>query len=345
MKPKSRVSIKDIAQEAGVSVQTVSRVVNNKDGVGEETRNSIRQIIDRLGYRPNEVARSLVAGRSNTIACISQSLTDYALASIIKAIKKQAQAKGYFVLTGEAEDENETRNLIDIFLSRQTDGLVIIDPGMDGRYTYIQELVMRGFPLVYISTTPRGEPVSYVNCDDLDVGYQATAYLIQLGHRSIATITGPLQEENAAMRFKGYQRALSEAGIAFDPRLVETSSWLSSGGYDAAKRLNKKAIPFTGLVIQSDPLAIGASCALRELEIAIPEQVSVIGADDHPWVAYMDPPLTTMRQDMAAIGQQAANLLLDRIENPDWTPQGILVKTELVVRKSCKALIFAKKTR
>jgi LacI family transcriptional regulator len=339
MRRKSRISIVDVAKAAGVSVQTVSRVINNKDGVSDEMRERVWEFVNSLGYQPNDVARSLVAGRTFTLACISQSLTDFALASIIEAMRKQAQKQGYIVLTGAAPDANEARNLIDIFQRRQMDGLVIIDPGMDERLETVRELVNRGFPVVYISTTPKGEPVSYVNCDDYDCGYQATAYLIGLGHRKIATVTGPLNEEIAATRLRGYRQALNDVGIGYDEGLVVSGAWLSQSGYDCVQRLTQRTTDFTAIVCQSDPMAIGAMSALRDVHLSVPDRVSLIGVDDHPWISFSNPPMTTMHQDLTAIGDKAIDFLLDRINNKQWKPQGALVKTTLVERSSCRQIL------
>jgi DNA-binding LacI/PurR family transcriptional regulator len=338
MNPEKRVSIRDVAREAGVSVQTVSRVVNNKDGISEATRDRVRAIIDTMGYEPNVIARSLIAGRSYTIACIAQSLTDHALASIIEAMRKAAEASGYIVLAGQAETAIEARNLIDLFLRRRVDGLVIIDPGMDSRFEYVQELVASGFPIVYIGTTPEDDSVSSVNCDDFQACHDATRHLISLGHREIATITGPLAEQNARMRLDGYKAALAEAGITFDEGLVHTGPWAAENGYRGIKTIAARGRPFTGVAVQSDPFAVGAMAALREIGRPVPEKVSLVGMDDHPWVGYLDPPLTTMRQDLGKIGSEAVRLALDRIENQNWKAESINVGTTLVERLSCRKL-------
>lgn len=334
MNQERRVSIRDVAREAKVSVQTVSRVVNNKDGISEATRERVRAIIDAMGYEPNVIARSLIAGRSYTIACIAQSLTDHALASIIEAMRKAAEASGYIVLAGQAETAAEARNLIDLFLRRRVDGFVIIDPGMDARFEYVKELVANGSPIVYIGTTPEDDSVSYVNCDDFQSCHDGTRHLIELGHRAIATITGPLGEQNARMRLEGYRAALAESGIPYDERLVATGPWLAKNGYESMHAIAARGAPFTGVVVQSDPFAVGAMCALKELGYRIPQDISLVGMDDHPWVAYLDPPLTTMRQDLVMIGSEAVRLLLDRMTSKEWKAEGVTVGTSLVARSS-----------
>jgi LacI family transcriptional regulator, repressor for deo operon, udp, cdd, tsx, nupC, and nupG len=345
MKKEKRVSIRDVAKEANVSVQTVSRVVNNKDGISEATRERIQGIIESMGYEPDVIARSLVAGKSYTIACIAQSLTDHALASIIEAMRKSAEAAGYIVLAGQAETATEARNLIDLFRRRRVDGLVIIDPGMDSRFEYVKELVASGFPIVYIGTTPEDDSVSYVNCDDFQSCRDATRYLIGLGHRRIATITGPLTEQNARMRLAGYKAALEEDDISYDEGLVATGSWLAKNGYDSLRAIAARGRPFTGVVVQSDPFAVGAMAALRELGMRVPEKVSLVGMDDHPWAAYLDPPLTTMRQDLNQIGGEAIRLALDRMTKKEWRAEGVCVGTSLVERSSCAPLQASWPTR
>jgi len=188
---RSRPTIQDVARRAGVSRQTVSRVLNNKGEVRPETRDRVLAAIEELNYRPNAVARSMVRGHTCTLGCISPSLTDFTFASIIEGAQAEARRQGYFILTGSAPTEQEVESLLEEFLHRQVDGLIVFNPYADGRFRYLHPLIETGIPVVYLGNTARGEPVSSVRCDDQDGGYPGHplsagpgAYGRRDGHRS-----------------------------------------------------------------------------------------------------------------------------------------------------------------
>ena len=179
------------------------------------------------------------------------------------------------------------------------------------------------------------EPVSWVKCDDREGGYQATEYLINLGHAAIATLTGPDNEECTVDRLNGYHRALISAGLEFDPALTATGDWSATSGYQSTQRLLAAGQPFSAIFAQNDRMAVGAVRALQEAGLRVPDDVSVIGFDDIPLVSYFEPPLTTLRQPMKESGRQAARLLIETIQSSDHPPEEILIHARLIERASC----------
>jgi DNA-binding LacI/PurR family transcriptional regulator len=332
---RSRPTIKDVAARAGVSRQTVSRVINNKGEVSDATRARVLAAIEELGYRPNAAARSMVVGRTCTLGCISPSLTDYTFANIIDSAQAEARRLGYFVLAGSARKESEVEPLLEEMLHRQIDGLLVLNPHADRRYQHFLPLIEKGMALVYLNNTPRGEAISSVHCDDRDGGYQATRYLVNLGHTAIATILGPSNEECSFDRLDGYRQALADVGLTYVPELTMQGDWSATSGYQATRHLLAAGRPFSAIFAQNDQMAVGAIRALREENRRVPDDVSVVGFDDIPLASYFDPPLTTLRQPMQECGRQAARLLVDTILDPGRTPEQIAIPARLVERASC----------
>jgi DNA-binding LacI/PurR family transcriptional regulator len=313
----------------------VSRVINNKDEVSPETRARVLAAVEELGYRPSAVARSMVAGRTCTLGCISPNLTDYTFACIIESAQAEARRQGYFILTGSAPTEADVEPLLEEMLHRQVDGLLVINPHADDRHRHFLPLVEKGMAVVYLNNTPQDEPVSSIRCDDHEGGYQATRYLIGLGHTAIATLVGPDNEECTFDRLAGYRQALAQAGLDFDSALTASGDWSATSGYQATQRLLATGQPFSAVFAQNDRMAVGSIRALQEAGRLVPDDVSVIGFDDIPLASYFDPPLTTLRQPMEESGRRAARLLIETIQNPDRPPELVLTHARLIERASC----------
>jgi DNA-binding LacI/PurR family transcriptional regulator len=327
----SRPTIRDVARLAGVSHQTVSRVMNKRENVSRETQERVDAAILELGYRPSAIARSMAHGRTHTLACISPNLTDYTFASIIEGAETEARQHGFFLLSSSAEDDESFRTLVDELVEhRRVDGLMIINPYADRRY----ENIPPNFPTVYVGAAARSEAVSSVCLDDEHVAYEATKHLLELGHRSVAMVTGPMEEDCSRDRSVGYRRALTDAGLPFDERLVTEGDWSASSGQSGFLGFVKNGLKPTAVFAQNDRMALGILRAARDLGLDVPAQLAVIGVDDMPLSSYFDPPLTTMRQDMPAIGQTATRLLLDIIENNHTSVQALKLPAQLIVRQS-----------
>jgi LacI family repressor for deo operon, udp, cdd, tsx, nupC, and nupG len=328
---RSRITIREVASRAGVSHQTVSRVINNSERVNPETRRRVEQAIAELGYTPNAIARIMARGKPSMLACISPNLTDFTFASIIEGAENEARQHGYFLLAASAPDEEEFRCLVEQLVdSRRTEGLIVMNPYADGRYRFLPKHV----PIVFIGAHPRGEAVDSVYLDEEAAGHCATAHLIGLGHRRIAMITGPLGEDCSQDRQTGYQKALVFAGLPFDSAIVIEGDWSASSGYQAVDRLFTGGHTFSAIFAQNDRMAVGAIQAIRGAGKSVPQDVSVIGFDDMPLASYFDPPLTTMRQDTFRMGREATRLLLSAVEDFSSASQHLSLPVELIIRGS-----------
>ena len=332
---RSQVTIRDVAALAGVSHQTVSRVINDSERVRPETRSRVEAAIEELGYHPNAIARSMARGHTHTIGCISPNLSNYIFASMIESAQAEARRQGFFILTGSAPSVDEVQPLLDEMLNRRVDGLLILNPRDDNRYRYLLPLIQRGMPVVYLKNSPKGELVSSVCCDDQNGSYQATRYLLELGHTSIATIIGPENEECTQDRVEGYRQALLEAGTNPEEVLITKGDWTAESGGQAIRQLLASEIPFSSVFAQNDQMAVGAIRALRDAGLRVPQDISVIGYDDIPLASYFDPPLTTIRQPMDEFGLHGAQLLIEAVKNPKYIPKQVRLNAQLIKRNSC----------
>ena len=330
---RNRSTIRDVAHEAGVSRQTVSRVINGDPRVAPTTREQVQAAIARLDFRPNLIARSMAQGRSNTLACLAPNLTDYTFASIIEGAEAEARQHGYFLLSSSAPDPAAFAALVEqLVLQRRVDGVLVINPYIDPRYQHLSPEA----PVVLVGARSRDPRLGSISLDEQAAAQTAVAHLTSLGHRRIALIHGPLAEDCSQDRNAGYAAALQAAGLNFDPALVVGGDWSATSGYEAVGHLLQAGADFTAIFAQNDRMAVGAVRALREAGRRVPDDASVIGFDDIPLASYFDPPLTTMRQDMPGIGRQAAGLLIHALAHPDAPAQHIRQPAELVVRQSTR---------
>ncbi len=330
--PRSRLTIRDVARQAGVSHQTVSRVINNDALVTPETRARVEAAIATLGYQPNAIARSLAAGRTHTLACLAPNLTDYTFARIIEGAEMGCRQHGFFLISSSVPDEAAFAAIInELVPSRRIEGLMVINPYIDQRTQHLPA----GFPTVFIGGHPRpGHDVDAITLDDFGAARSAVHHLIALGHRRIAMITGPLVEDCTQDRIAGYHRALQEAQLEADSTLIVEGDWAASSAHKATLELMQLKRPPSAIFAQNDRMALGALRATRDLGLSVPGRLSVIGLDDMPLASYFDPPLTTMQQDMFAIGRTAAQLLVRAVEQPQAKHQQLRQPAELIVRQS-----------
>lgn len=329
-------TIRDVAAAAGVSPQTVSRVINNRPDVAPQTRRRIWQIIQELGYQPSALARALVSKRTYALGLITADFSDYFFTQVIVGAEAEARRNGYFFILCSTErnpaDEPEYLRLL---TERQVDGILFARPSTEQDSRHVASLVRQGVPLVTTAYHLPGEQLTVVDVDNVQGGLQATRHLVSRGHRRIGMITGPADWKSVKDRSEGYRQALEAADIPFDPRCVVHADWSYEGGYLAMQQLLLQAPDLTALFAQNDCMAIGAMRALREAGRRIPEDVAVVGFDDIPAAAYCYPPLTTMRQPMQEVGRVATRLLLELIQDPATERKEVLLNAELVHRSSC----------
>jgi LacI family transcriptional regulator len=337
MAGNKRITISDVARKAGVSKQTVSRVINDKPDVAPQTRELIKAIIKSMGYSPDPIARSM-KGSTHTLGCITPNLSDYNFSLIVQAAQTEARSNGFLFFTGSAPSEIDVLPLLNEMMGRRVDGFLVINPRDDHRYRHFLPLIEAKVPIVYIKNNPLAEPVSAVCLDDITGGLLATQYLVSLGHTSIVTILGPANEECTRDRLAGYQKGLSDAALIFDQRLILQGDWTPESGKVAVNKLLDYQVHFSAIFAQNDRMALGAIRALREKGLHIPGDVSVIGYDDLPLTAYFDPPLTTIKQPIEKFGQIGAQLLIEAINKPGIEPKVVRLDPQLVIRETCAPL-------
>ncbi len=329
--PNSRPTIRDVARQAGVSHQTVSRVINGSEGVLPETRALVEAAIEQMGYRPNAIARSMARGQTRTLACISPNMTDYTFASVIEGAEMEARQHDYFMLSSSASDPQAFRALVDELVGhRRVDGLIVINPYSDERFEYIP----KNFPLVFVGASAREKNICSVSLDDEKVAYEATRHLILFGHTKIALVTGPMEEDCSQDRTEGYRRALQESGIVFDETMVIEGDWSATSGQSALLSFMEQGRIPTAVFAQNDRMALGVLRAARDVNLKVPSELAVIGVDDMPLSSYFDPPLTTMSQDIPRIGREATRMLLDIIQKKTTELRDLKLSAQLVVRRS-----------
>lgn len=331
--PDSRnTTLNDVAEAAGVSYQTVSRVINDHPHVAAGTRRRVLKAIKQLGYQPNAAARQLVTGRSNMIGIVSFGLGYYGPSQMVLNIESALRSHGFGLIVTTINElaDNELATAVQNLRSQRADGLVLITPLVEMDVEKTVDL-LEGLRYVMIDVEQQDQ-VPSIAIDQAYGSRLATRHLIDLGHRSLAEISGPLRWYDARSRHQGWLEMLAEAGL--EPGLQAEGDWTARGGYEAARQLLRDGLRFTGLVVANDQMALGAIHALREHGFRIPEDVSVTGFDDVPEAAFFQPPLTTVRQDFTALGQQSVAYLVSLLEDPS-TPlhQRVLYPT-LIPRRS-----------
>ena len=334
------VTIKQVAEEAGVSIQTVSRVLNNRPDVSPGTRQQVQQIIDNLNYQPYAIARGLAIKRTFTLGLITSDFADYWFAQVVTGAEAEAHKHGYFFMLGNTEcNPQDEPKYLRMLTERHVEGILFVRANCPSDMDHLRKLQQSGIPVVSTGFYLPNSEFSFIEVDNLDGGRKATQHLISMDHRQIAMITGPSDLNSVIERARGYHQALQSAGISPNPGLIiQGQSWWHRSGYDAMKDLLSRKLPFTAVFAHNDRLAKGAISALNEAGLKVPQDVSIIGYDDIPEAEFSDPPLTTIRQPMQEVGKAAASLLIKLVEDPNATPQQMLFNTELVSRSSCASL-------
>lgn len=329
------LTLEDIAKRAGVSRATVSRVINGELNVREQTRMQVMDIIQQSNFQPNIAARSLAAGRTNVIglvipAGVSAIFTDPYFPYLIQSVSLACNAKDYSTMLWLAEPEFERRMMRQILHSGLLDGVIVSSMLMEDPIV----LALNGShkPFVLFGRHPNLD-VNYIDAENVRGGYEATLHLIQLGHKRIATITGPQNMIAGYDRFEGYRKALEGRGFAILPELIAEGDFSEASGYIATQRL--LAANPTAIFVASDTMAEGAIRALRDAGLRVPQDVAVVGFDDMPDASRTNPPLTTIRQPTRQMGALAVNTLIDIIQNPGEHKRHIILPIELVIRESC----------
>jgi LacI family transcriptional regulator len=328
--------LRDVASKAGVSFQTAGKVLNGKGSVSQETRERILVAAEDLEYVPNALARSLVTNSTCTIGIVASDLSDAELARFVIGAEREARRSGHGVLIGSIDSNgSDAERYLRMLVERRVDGILTAAPQLE-HVTKIGGLLGGEVPAVSIHRIPGGG-VSLVGSDHIETALLATRHLLGLGHRRIATVTGSNDRQVTAMRLRGYERALGEAGVPYEDDLVESGDWRAESAHGATLRLLARAPDITAVYAQNDVMAFGVLSALHGLGIRVPEDCAVVGCDDVPLAAYAIPPLTTVHVPFFETGEMAVRVLLDIIAGKTDGPKRVLLPVHLVRRGSCGA--------
>ncbi|MWV42181.1 substrate-binding domain-containing protein [Paenibacillus sp. HJL G12] len=329
-------TIKDVAKAANVSVATVSRVLHNLSGYSDKTKQKVLQAIEELGYHPNAIARGLINKRTQTIGVLFPNVSSGFSSEILHGIEEVAHEKGFSVIVcNTAEDGKRTMKYLQVLREKQVDGIVFTSEVLKDEY--YQALKEMSIPVVLVNTQSHKHMIPYVKVDDRQAAYQATAYLIEKGHREIAMISGHLWDPIAgAPRMEGYRQALEDHGIEFLESRVAYGDFHWESGRRAMESLLAEAPSFTALFAASDEMAIGAMGAVFEKGMRIPDDLSIIGYDDLTLSKSVFPPLTTIHQPLAQIGCLASDKLIALIEDSQNVSSSI-VSHHIVERQTVRS--------
>lgn len=328
-RPTRRSDIHAVAAAARVSVATVSRALQQPEKVTEATRKRVMAAVAQLDYRPNVQARMLRTARSHVIVALVPDIANPFFAEVIRGIERVAHLHGYSVLLGDTQNSAAREQAYaDLLGTRQADGMITLLPHIPQIATAIP------WPIVNACEYVKDPAITSVFVDNVAAAADATRYLVAMGHRHIAFVTGPMNSPICIDRERGYADALARAGIARDPALTVTGDFSVESAVRGVETLFGRAQPFTAVFCSSDEMAIGAIRAIRSHGLRVPEDISVVGFDDIHFARYYDPPLTTVAQPKEDLGREAMSLLVELLRNPKTPPLKRVLPTQLVIRSS-----------
>ncbi|MDM8519253.1 LacI family DNA-binding transcriptional regulator [Anaerolineales bacterium HSG6] len=327
------ITMKDVAEKAGVSIKTVSRVVNNQGEISAETRQRIEAIIAELGYRPNLVARSLITQRTLTIGLIVVDITNPFFAEVARGVQDVARQNGYNVLLCNIDDNlHEQQKALESLAAHSVDGIILFP--LEYYDDRLLSFVNQYRPVVLINHLLQHPNVAVVLLDGAHGVQQAVNHLLERGHQEIAMLAGPKPITGRGQRLQGYQTALQGQGLADSANRVIFSIPTQAQGYEQSKQLLSQHPHITAIIAYNDLLAFGVIQACRELNIVIPDQCAIVGFDDIYFSNLVHPALSTVRVNKYEVGQQAMTRLLTMINDPKLTISPIKLGVELIVRES-----------
>jgi LacI family transcriptional regulator len=328
----SNVTIQQVAEKAGVSTATVSRVLNDSDLVADELKSRVRQTIEELGYYPNRAARHLRAGHVRKVGVLFADISNSFFTSILAGIEAALQQADNILVLGNSNEDPHIEQLhLNAFLEEGVGGIILTATSASkNQYKHVLEA---GIPLLTIDRVVEGLKADSVAINNMDAAYHATSHLIRLGHQDVAFIGGPETMSTARLRKAGFLEAMKDAGN-LTPR-IELSNFRQEGGYQAMQSLLDSPNRPSALLVANNVMTLGALQCIHEHQLAIPKDVALVGFDDTPWVTSLQPPLTVIAQPTFEMGKIAARLLLDRIERPENPIQRITLETQLIIRQSC----------
>lgn len=327
-------TIKDVAKLAEVSTATVSRVINSPERVNPKTQESVYRAMEICRYKYNALARGFATKRSHTIGLIVPTITNPVFSESVRGVQDFASEKGYHVILGNSDYQYEQESmLIDVFLERQVDGLIITSTDLKGNA--LKNLLNDEFPFVLLYSSVKSGPMSCIGIDNFSGGYLAVKHLVDLNHRRIGMLAGKFHfSDRSFHRWNGYKKCLKDHQIFFDSNLLVQTRYGLMEGQEGFKRLFLKGNQPTAVFCSNDMLAIGAMEGARQLGLRIPQDVSIIGFDDMQISSFISPSLSTIIQPTYEMGRLGAEVLLNRIDNKFQRPVHKFLDIKLVSRES-----------
>lgn len=329
------MTMKDVAKKAGVSISTVSHVINDTRYVSEELKKKVLDAMEELNYHPNSLARSLRSGTSKTIGLVLPDNSNPFFADIARIIEDIGFLNGYSVMLCNSDGNLEKeRAYIKVLIEKRIDGIIFIASG--NHFSHLQDLANQGIPVVLADRESDIKIVDEVLVDNEKGGYDATKYLIDLGHQKIGCITGPSTLTPSANRVLGYRNALKDANIPIRQEYIVAGDFKSESGKTAMEEYLQLDDPPTALFVCNDLMAFGVYKFLKRNNFNIPEDFSIVGYDNIKLSSLITPALTTIAQPIAELATISASLLIQRIQNNNQNEfERVVMKPELVIRDSC----------
>jgi LacI family transcriptional regulator len=341
MRNSKRVTIKQVAREAGVSTQTVSRVINDRPDVAPETRQRVQQVISDLSYRPSALARSLIHQRSFTLGVVTAGLKYIGPNRTLNGITEEAEELGYSLLLKELPrfDAKDIQPILDALLARQVDGIIWAVPEVGGNMRWLQVSQLSiPVPMIFLTIEARTD-FSIVSVDNYLGGRIATSHLLEQGYRRIGHITGPIDWWEVQQRKSGWQDALTDAGLNSSEEHWVEGNWSSASGERAFCELIENYPEMDAVFVANDQMALGVLLCAYRRGLEVPQDLGIVGFDSIPEGAFFWPPLTTVHQDLNKLGCTAVQELVENIES-DWNgnrnvdSKNILIQPQIVIRES-----------
>lgn len=331
-------TIKDVASKAGVSISTVSHVLNSTRFVAEATKERVFQAIKELNYAPSAVARSLKVNRTRTMGMLVTTSTNPFFAEVIRGVEESCAAQGYTLILSNSGGEPERQQAsLKMLIEKRVDGILVM-LSEDASDVYKLLGTHPELPQVIMEWGDTQGDIYRIQDNAEQGGYLATKHLIDKGHKDIGCITGPANKSLTVERLSGFRRAMAEAGLNINEDWLLEGDFEPEGGFAAMQSLLKQRQRPTGLFVFSDPMALGAISAAHVAGLHVPDDLSVIGYDDVPMANFFSPPLTTIHQPKYRLGQKAAAILLAKVNKEESDSKVLTLHPELIERGSVREL-------
>lgn len=338
------MNIKDVAKLAGVSIATVSRVINNKpEGISQERRKYIQKIIDETGYRPSGLARGLVTKKTSTIGLIISDISNPAYPLMARGVEDAAQANKYsMVLCNTNFKPEREKRYIDILKEKGVDG-IILEISQGANKEYVRNILKNDIPIVLIDEPVINRNAYGVFVNNRKGGYIATKHIIELGHKRIACFTGPYSSLTAVERMEGYKQALSEAGLPVDENIIMSGAYKQETGYRFMREVINLFKEVTAVFSTNDSIAMGVYKAVKAFGYKIPKDYSVVGFDDVYDMELIEPALTDVAQPAYEMGRAAVKMLIEILNGVKPRKKKIIFEPELIIRESTRKISYEKR--